>query len=154
WKRYFNPHGSDADHYYYGTVSIPGEPFGFAKIREVANKEYPIPPPRAGIPNILKLGYLDNELDDNGYYKHDDGTFGQRKGEGPAWVEVMVLTGVKGSRLSPHSLPFDLVWNIDTDEDENGLPMNPQWWWTLKNWDQKTGKGPQPHLTELCGGVL
>jgi hypothetical protein len=143
WKQYLNPQGPNSEKYYYGTVSIPGEPFGFAKIRDVDQNKYPIPSPRPGFPNIIKLGYLDDQLDDNGYYRHDDGdgTPAQCAGVGPAWVEIVVLAGVNGSQMSPHSLPFDLVWNVDTEEDENGLPMNPQW---------NRFNGEQPILFKLC----
>lgn len=166
WKRYADPSGPNAQELYWGTVSIPGVTLGtFEKVGIVAKQGWKIipPAPQATHPaEFLKLGYIDNETDDNGYYSHDDGTDDQCKSEGPAWVEITVLSGVKvsGPLWSPHSKPFDLVWDMASDEDENGLPMNPQWNFAIENWHPKVdlphwnpavGQGEQPHFIPLCG---
>lgn len=166
WKRYADPSGPNAEKYYWGTVSIFGVTLGtFQKIGLVEKQGAKVIPPApqgAQPSNILKLGYLDDELDDNGYYAHDDGTDNQCKNEGPAWVQITVISGVAvaGPLWSPHSKPFDLVWNMASDEDENGLPINPQWNFSVENWNPKVdlahwnphvGQGAQPHFIPTCG---
>ncbi|HLJ26802.1 MAG TPA: hypothetical protein VKY85_08840 [Candidatus Angelobacter sp.] len=166
WKRYTDPSGPSAQELYWGTVFIPGVTLGiFEKVGIVAKQGLKIipPAPQGTHPaTFLKLGYIDNEMDDNGYYSHDDGTGDQCKNEGPAWLEITVLSGVQssGPLWSPHSKPFDLVWDMATGEDENGLPMNPQWDFAIKNWQPKVdlahwnpavGQGEQPHFIPLCG---
>src|SRR5947208_3208362 len=40
---------------------------------------------------FLQLGYEDDGYGDNGYYGHDDGTFGQAKGVGAAYVIIEIV---------------------------------------------------------------
>lgn len=166
WKRYADPSGPNAETLYWGTVFLPGVTLGtFEKVGSVARQGWKIIPPApqgAHPANFLKLGYIDDELDDNGYYSHDNGTDDQCKNDGPAWLEITVLSGVKlsGPLWSPHSKPFDLVWDMAKDEDENGLPINPQWNFAIENWQPKVdlahwnptvGQGAQPHFIPICG---
>ena len=166
WKRYADPRGPNAQELYWGTVFIPDVTLGeFAKIGFLEKEGWKIIPPAPSGTHptrFLKLGYIDDERDDNGYYSHDDGTGDQCKNEGPAWLEITVLSGIKdsGPLWSPHAQPFDLVWDMAKDEDENGLPINPQWNFSIRNWqppvdlahwNPAVGHGTQPHFIQLCG---
>ena len=136
WKSYTNPLGSDADKFYSGTAWIDGVTGGGPqKIGAVMNRSWKVPTPKdpkLAQQYFLQLGYLDDGYADNGYYAHDNGNDNQCASKGPAWVEVKVTTGAieSGVQLSPHSKPFDVVWDMNND-DFNGLPLNPKWTWQL-----------------------
>jgi hypothetical protein len=159
WKSYLNPRGGSRETYYAGTVSLPGITLGqYQRLNEFVGHSQYIPLPQGADPNsqpkfVLQLGYQDNQLDDNGYYNHDDGNYDQCKNTGPAWVEVTVTSGAKvsGPILSRHSKPFDLVWDLNKDEDENGLPINPQWNYGGALEHQA---GAQPHFIPICGAAF
>jgi hypothetical protein len=51
------------------------------------------------------------------------------------------------TKWSPHSKPFDLVWDVN-NEDYNLLPRNPQWAHQLEN------SGQAPDFTKQCGKAL
>ncbi len=48
---------------------------------------------------------------------------------------------------SPHSKPFDLVWNTK-NMDYNNLPLNPQWAYQLEN------PGKLPDFASICGSAF
>src|SRR5258708_16039633 len=95
WKRYVNPSGSNSgppDKLYFGTVYIPGafyaddhnKPVNGAPISEfVLGQKHQIRIDTLGLPTDatqhldLRLGYRDDQYDDNGYYRHDDGNHNQ-----------------------------------------------------------------------------
>ena len=89
WKRYLYPY-SDSDSYH-GMVYLPNGPQGKDTVLfwiEKLKGAYTIPD---GSPNsVLRLGYQDDQYDDNGYDRHDDGTDGQCVGLGPVVVMVEV----------------------------------------------------------------
>lgn len=154
WKSYINPKGDNANKYYWGTVYIKHVTAGgYERTGQIQNNG-PLPalPPddNAKIDYILRLGYQDDNLSDNGYWNHDDGNNDQCKGIGAAFVVVNIVPGPvsRGPELSQHSKPFDLVWDIKSDEDENGLPLNPQWNFALEN------QGEQPFFKPLCGAAF
>ena len=71
---------------YYGTIQVPG--FGVSAIRDVINRTFQIP----SVFEVpwLRLGYVDDNYPDNGYYGHDDGTNDQCKNVGNAYVVVKI----------------------------------------------------------------
>lgn len=170
WKLYLNPQGDNAPQYYAGTAFIKNITSGaFQRIEglmtqqnNLVSQQASLPPPfrgtlgplpkdpQASVDYILRLGYQDDNIGDNSYFAHDDGTGNQCQNVGPAFVEVTVISGppVTGALLSPHSKPFDLVWDMNNDEDENGLPLNPQWNFALEN------HGVQPRFKPLCGAAF
>jgi hypothetical protein len=152
WKSYADPRGHNSNRLYSGTVTIPGTPTG--RIAEFIGKTVTVPElPQGAVdtPMYLTLGYEDDDYDDNGYWGRDDGTEGQCVGAPPAWVEVTVTspaTTPPPQRVwSPHSKPFDLVWDVNT-EDFNGLPLNPQWGYQLDN------GGQPPNFRQWCGKAI
>ena len=78
----------------------------------------------------LSLIYYDNDFSVNGYYSHDNGTEGQCSDDGPAWVDITVIspkTPIAYSKFVKGK-SFDLTWRTDkTGVDDNGLPLNPLW---------------------------
>ena len=156
WKRYVNPLDSNAGALYSGTVWIPGVIGQGSRIGGVVGKAWPVPqnlPPTVAAQLYLRLGYEDDKYGDNGYYKHDDGTSDQCKNVGNAWVEVHIRKAptppvTTGPVWSPHSKPFDLVWDEGTGVDANGLPLNPIWA------EQITAPNSKPSFVGTCGGAL
>jgi len=83
WKRYVDPQsGKDL---YHGLIDIPGVTGGLQRIQGLAGAWFEA----FGDGNII-LGYEDDGYSDNGYYAHDDGTNGQCRGVGSAWVSVRI----------------------------------------------------------------
>src|SRR5262249_42114130 len=155
-NRYLQPKEPDEENWYAGTVVIPGVSGSYDRIGKYVGHGWQYIPLHAPPKNFLTLGYQDNQLDDNGYYNHDNGDDGQCENTGPAWIEVTVLSGVKipGPHLSKASLPFDLVWDLDHQEDENGLPINAQWHYNTGALAQQAGFTLQPHFIPLCGSAF
>ncbi len=162
WKRYVNPLDSNAGALYSGTVYIPGVvPQGSRIGGLVGNngqplKQVPVPAnlPASVVAGLyLRLGYEDDKFSDNGYYSHDDGTSNQCKNVGNAYVEVHIRKPPAppvaiGPTWSPHSKPFDLVWDERDGIDANGLPLNPIWA------SQITQPTVKPSFTSVCGSAL
>ncbi len=152
WKDYVKPLGDAANEFYSGTVWIDGVTGGGpVKIASIINKDFKVPVPKD--PKLLdqyflRVGYLDNGLADNGYWSHDDGNDDQCKNKGPAWLEIKVTSGpiVGGVQLSPHSKPFDLVWDMNST-DFNALPLNPKWAAQLNN-------SAVPDFLDTCGAAF
>lgn len=149
WKRYVNPSGKDADHLYFGTITIPGVTAPGFPVRISAAKTYSIPAGVKSPNNALILGYKDENggYGDNGYSGHDDGDNdqckeGPGKDGGPAWVTVVIQHGKAGT-LPVHTVPFDM---IGTDIDTNGLQLNPQWQYEI---DHPLN---HPDAATLCNG--
>jgi hypothetical protein len=154
WKSYVHPRGVDADRYYSGTVFIDGVQSGFQRLSALTGQTLAIPlPTNLALKKdlFLSLGYEDNSYANNGYWGHDDGDDNQCKDIGPAWVEVTVIRQLLGTTngvsWSPHTKPFDLVWDVN-NEDYNGLPMNPMWG------KQLDLPGSVPDFTSLCGSAI
>jgi hypothetical protein len=85
---------------------------------------------------VLALLYSDAEFSRNGYYSHDDGTNGQCKSDGPAWVDLKVVHPKNPIPYSPFAkgANFDLTWPTDkSGADDNGLPLNPLWSYQIEN---------------------
>ena len=141
-----------ANKFYSGTLWIDGVTGGGPqKIAAVMNRPWKVPvptDPKLAQQYFLQLGYLDDGLGDNGYYAHDDGNDDQCKNQGPAWVEIKITSGavLSGVQLSPHSKPFDVVWDMN-NEDFNGLPLNPQWAYQLTHSDL-------PDFLQNCGAAF
>jgi hypothetical protein len=88
WKDYVNPSGENADRLYHGMISIPGSTPGLVQLRTVVNMSLP-----ASIGGSLALGYVDDQLDDNGYWSHDDGTENQCRGKTAASLDITITRG-------------------------------------------------------------
>lgn len=147
WKRYLNPSGPNSNRLYWGTISVPGATPGVVRLSDVIGMPLTV---AAGIsqPLILKLGYVDDDYSDNGYYSHDDGTENQCKGQPNAFVMLTIdhRPGTSTSCAgSSGNSPLDLAW---TDCDQNGFPMNPRW-----RYQVSTGSVP-PLPTTLCPSAL
>jgi len=147
WKRYVNPSGDGSDQWYHGLVRIPtaklaGTDVGnsMTRIKNVVGRPLLVTGKAANGRNVpaselvLHLGYEDDDVSDNSYNDHDDGTEDQCKGDGvgddaredgPAHVTITICRGEscvpKTSRY-----PFDVLSN---SEDPNGFPLNPHWSW-------------------------
>lgn len=167
WKRYLSPSGPNAQEFYSGTANIFGvTQGGFERIggiveQQIANQTNKSLPahlrgavvvpghPDGNTFHKLWLGYQDDNLSDNGYWNHDDGTDDQCKNIGPAQVWVEIISGVTQNAplISPHTKPFDLVWDMNNQEDDNGLPVDAQW-----NFKLETGR--QPDFKSLCGAGI
>jgi hypothetical protein len=108
WKRYVDPQGPNSDRLYHGVIWIPGitgglpirnQPQPSKRLAEMNNKTFVLPtqvflpPPadwRSEWSSYLRLGYEDDDLSDNGYSGHDDGTGDQCKGVGNAYVNITI----------------------------------------------------------------
>ena len=92
WKRYVDPDDGNGhiDSLYYGTVQIVGitgnnDP---QSIKHWIGPAFAIP-----IDGHLALGYVDDDLSDNGYWNHDDGLNDQCAGLDKVLVEVEINRG-------------------------------------------------------------
>jgi hypothetical protein len=145
WKRYVNPSGPNSNRLYWGTISIPGATTGTVRISDVTGHQLTVAP---GVPDsnaYLRLGYLDDDYGDNGYWGHDDGTENQCRGVGNAFVVVTINhpAGVANScGGTTGNSPLDLVW---TDCDPNGFPLNPRFRYQVEH----NGLVPPPP-SEIC----
>ncbi|MBZ5626165.1 MAG: hypothetical protein LAQ69_46895 [Acidobacteriia bacterium] len=144
WKRYVNPSGSNSDHLYWGTISIPGATQGVMKVSDVLNQTLTVSPGIADADLYLRLGYRDDDYSDNGYDSHDDGTENQCKGVGNAFVTLTIdhpagTTGTCGGNTG--TKPMDLAWS---DCDLNGFPLNPRWGYQVDH------NSATPYPAKLC----
>jgi hypothetical protein len=87
WKRYVDPSGPNSGHLYFGSMEIPAvSDFGSSAVPDIlAQTRFSnLVGKTVGLPSIapttlasLVLHYADDEYDDNGYYRHDNGTGNQ-----------------------------------------------------------------------------
>ena len=70
----------------------------------------------------MRLGYVDDDYSDNGYWGHDDGTQDQCKYEGDASVYISITHNAPAPMLDPLDLQTT-AW------DDNGIPLMPHWAW-------------------------
>src|SRR5712691_8770113 len=98
WKRYVDPRGPNADRLYHGLIQIPGVTQGLVRIASVLGRPFTIPSNLPPVELYLRLGYEDDNYDDNGYWGHDDGTGNQCRGVGPAFVVVEIQHGAPPPR--------------------------------------------------------
>jgi hypothetical protein len=121
WKRYAAP--LDGDGLYYGTIWIPYatlQPVGLPLVNNTT-----LTVPQVGVDPTqlyLRLGYVDDDYGDNGYWGHDDGTQDQCRGVGNAQVTLTIVHNAP----PPPADPLDLRWG---GVDMNGVPVNPHWAW-------------------------
>jgi hypothetical protein len=131
WKRYVNPIGDNHDKMYYGTIYIPGiTTGGLTPIRDLVGPygegKYDSQKPdqctlHLTIPDIsslpesaryLRLGYVDDNYTDNGYWGHDDGDEDQCKGVGPAYVKITIehaAPAVVATSPAPPAVKVDYI---------------------------------------------
>ena len=129
WKRYVNPSGRGWEKYYHGLIQIPGATAGLVGFNTITG---PLSIPRnftSPVGLYLRLGYQDDQYDDNGYYSHDNGNDDQCKTTsnnygGPAFVTIVIEHG--GAVAQSCTAPYDLDL-ANSQFDLNGLPLNPRW---------------------------
>jgi hypothetical protein len=97
WKDYVNP--KDAGSQYFGQINIPGVTSGLVPLKSVVNSTS-LPASSGG---ILTLGYVDDNLSDNGYYSHDNGTSNQCPKNQPASLDITITHG-RDTRLGCGSI--------------------------------------------------
>lgn len=154
WKRYVDPLGANSDRLYHGRIWIPGATDGLVRISSIVglplviNKfpQHTSPTPESD-PYFLRLGYEDDNLDDNGYYpkEADNGSqcsLGADKMpiEGTAWIRIRAIHHTLADAPSSPDprAPLDLWWG---EVDDNFLPYNPDWWIHHHGiYNPKTGK--------------
>ncbi|HEY2409412.1 MAG TPA: hypothetical protein VGI10_25575, partial [Polyangiaceae bacterium] len=135
WKRYVDPSGSHSDEFYFGLITIPGATFQ-SRISGVQDTTVSIPQFASDTPASqgciypasahLRLGYPDDEYDDNGYYNHDNGSEDQCDGVGSAFVHLHVTHGTPGPW--PAGPDFDIV---PACIDDNYIFLNSRWGWQV-----------------------
>jgi hypothetical protein len=150
WKRLVNPSGRNSDHLYHGLVRIPGGLLlgtdvgnTLTRIEHVVGR--PIKVTDTGVAAnqlVLHLGYEDDDLSDNSYNEHDDGTEDQCKTEsgndgGPAHVTITICRGVAQCEAPASRFPFNVR---SEDFDVNGFLYNPHWSWQERHGNE--GKWP------------
>jgi hypothetical protein len=128
-KRYVDPRGPDSDRLYSGTILIPGRmQGGMTRIGGWLNQWLEVPELRhdQAASAFLSLGYQDDDRRDNDYLDFDEGTDGQCRGMGPAWVRITIRGHSTGnpSPAPSSAAPMDLVWQ---EIDDNLYPLNPSW---------------------------
>jgi hypothetical protein len=105
WKLYVDPHAPGEPNLYRGligmpylTKTFPESPSvrGMVRIKKLLGRVYVVPSFKddSGEAHFLRLGYEDDNYDDNGYYGHDDGTADQCKGVGNATVIVTITRDI------------------------------------------------------------
>ena len=154
WKRYVNPGGANSDHLYHGLVRIPtaklaGTDVGnsLTRIKNVVGRLLTVT--GEGVPTsalVLHLGYEDDNYDDNGYDRHDDGTEDQCKGDngndgGPAHVTITICRKVA---CGPATSRFDFDV-LSSQVDPNGFLLNPHW-----SWQDRPGNHGKIPSTSRC----
>ena len=95
---------------------------------------------------VLHLGYEDDNYNDNGYDRHDDGTEDQCKGDngndgGPAHITVTICRGVS---CGPATSRFDFDV-LSSQVDPNGFLLNPHW-----SWQDRPGNHGKIPSTSRC----
>jgi len=102
WKRYVNPSGPNSDHLYHGLIWIPGINNALVRIQSFGlNTPHAIPANADPSQLYLRLGYEDDQYDDNSYDGHDDGTEDQCKNVGAAYIVISVGHGA--APLNPNN---------------------------------------------------
>lgn len=138
WKRYVNPSGDNSNRFYFGQIYIPGITSQLTPIRDLVRIYGSYDSQRSdkctfkvAIPNIdsfpessryLSLGYTDDDYNDNGYWRHDDGTEDQCKGVGSAYIDINIQHG-----SLPKTIEFTItpVVTQKTPVIYNGVGANP-----------------------------
>lgn len=151
WHRYLDPSGGntcadgDCPGLYYGTITIPGATGFDVPIRDPSgtpnlNGTTVTVPDFSSNPNCvypssahLKLGFVDDQYDDNGYWEHDDGPNDQCTQDngadgGPAHLKFTVTHHQAGPW--PASADWDLVPDCI---DDNYIFLNSRWGWQKPN---------------------
>jgi hypothetical protein len=152
WKRYVNPSGPNTDRLYHGLISIPGATAGLVRLQSVVGTPLRVQISGAVAENSpLVVGYEDDNFHDNGYDRHDDGTEGQCKNEGPAFLELRIVsdpwsdwTEIPGGGRSANALAAEFFYGrlfaFHTGLDQNiyGGTFDGQSW---SPWSQIPGGG-------------
>ena len=96
WKQYVHPSSEEAG-LYYGQIEVPGAINNLTKFSEIVASEgawsrrFHIDDPINTFPvKTLKLGYIDDDYSDNGYWGHDNGTGNQCLNVYGAHVDIWI----------------------------------------------------------------
>lgn len=96
WKRYVRPSSEEAG-LYYGEIEVPGAINNLTKLSEIVadegawSRRFDIDDSINTFPvKTLKLGYIDDNYDDNGYWGHDNGTGNQCLNIPGAYVDIWI----------------------------------------------------------------
>ena len=88
WKDYVNPSGPNSGRLYHGMIGVPPTPpTQLVQLRTVVNTSV------VSTGGHLTLGYVDDGLDDNGYYSHDNGTSNQCPTSQAAFLDLTITHG-------------------------------------------------------------
>ena len=149
-----NPGGANSDHLYHGLVRIPtaklaGTDVGnsLTRIKNVVGRLLTVT--GEGVPTsalVLHLGYEDDNYDDNGYDRHDDGTEDQCKGDngndgGPAHVTITICRK-RGLWAGHESLRLRCALESGRPQ---WLPAEPHW-----SWQDRPGNHGKIPSTSRC----
>lgn len=139
WKRYVNPQGNNADRLYHGLLGVLNaiEPDGTTMPNPIRIQDVRLQPFWIPVAQPLRLGYEDDNYDDNGYWGHDDGNpeqcnlDGSHGFGGDAFVTVTIQHNAPPPpNASP--MPWDIVAAdraVSDPFDLNALLFNPRWGW-------------------------
>jgi len=142
WKRYVNPQGDNADHLYHGLLGVLNaiKPDGTTMPNPVRIEDVRLQPWQPfwiPVAQPLRLGYEDDNYDDNGYWGHDDGNpeqcnlDGSHGFGGNAFVTVTIQHNAPPPPNAP-PMPWDIVAAdpaVSDPFDLNALLFNPRWGW-------------------------
>lgn len=145
WKRYVNPSGEDSDRYYFGEIWIPGATGVMIPIAGIVGKPLHVTSGTGSAGLFLRLGYSDDNYDDNGYQDHDNGTENQCAGADGGAAEVTLTITHNAATPAPTGdvAPFDLFWDR---VDGNAIPLDARWGEQINH-----DRNPRFHPTGLAG---
>jgi hypothetical protein len=145
WKRYVNPSGDNSDHLYFGLIEVPGF-LTQRRVSDVIGQTFTLD--MNAPQTFLRLGYPDDEYDDDGYWGHDDGTedqcsFANGNDGGPAHLTITITSSKPivpdpvrpqpQGEVPPMGQPWDVIPNLVDGQraqlDDNLFFFNPRFQW-------------------------
>lgn len=131
WKLYVNPQGPNVDRQYHGLIQIPGAMPDLKRIGDLLEASLVIPASVIDPSQLyLRLGYEDDNYQDNGYWGHDDGIANQCQNMSNAFIEVVVnLSSLPTLTPSPTLLTcLPGVGTSTLDGDNDGIADSCEQW--------------------------
>jgi hypothetical protein len=147
WKQYVDPSGKDSDRLYHGLIWIPGARIqngvdqlitpvatSLVHISSVIGQEFVIQDIRGATEPFLRLGYEDDDYNDNEYPTAPPHAPRNRPGDScdqlpDARVTIQISRG-RGSDRKPLLHSFDPV---SLEYDANGFQLAPKWYGNYQN---------------------
>ena len=147
WKRYLNPQGDNADRLYHGLLGVRNviKQDGTMLIADTRIQDIRLQPLWVPAVQVLRLGYEDDNYDDNGYWGHDNGDPEQCNLDGSHGFggNAFVILTIQHNQPRPSNAPPQ-PWDITTADpgvadpfDINALLFNPRWGWQTKSTSEK-----------------